>query len=32
MVRIANNKIVEQWYETNLLEVMQQIGVISQDN
>jgi predicted ester cyclase len=28
MVRIANHKIVEMWYETNLLAVMQQLGVI----
>lgn len=28
MVRIVNSKIVEMWYETNLLEIMQQMGVI----
>lgn len=28
MVQIANGKVIERWYETNLLEVMQQIGVI----
>jgi predicted ester cyclase len=32
MVRIANGKVVEMWYETNLLEIMQQMGVISRDN
>jgi predicted ester cyclase len=32
MVRLANGKIVEMWYETNLLEVMQQLGVIPRDN
>jgi predicted ester cyclase len=29
MVRVANSKIVEMWYETNLLAVMQQLGVIA---
>jgi predicted ester cyclase len=28
LLRIANGQIVEMWYETNLLEVMQQLGVI----
>jgi predicted ester cyclase len=28
LLRIANGKIVEMWYETNLLEVMQQLGLI----
>ena len=28
MLRIDDGKVVERWYETNLLEVMQQIGVI----
>lgn len=32
MVRIDNHKIVEMWYETNLLEIMQQMGVISREN
>jgi predicted ester cyclase len=32
MVRIANGKIVEMWYETNLLEVMQQMGAIPREN
>lgn len=32
MVQIANGKVIERWYETNLLEVMQQIGAISRDN
>jgi steroid delta-isomerase-like uncharacterized protein len=29
LLRIANNKIVEWWYECNLLEVMKQLGLIS---
>lgn len=29
LVRISEGKIVEWWYETNLLEVMKQLGVIS---
>ncbi|NJK50430.1 ester cyclase [Candidatus Gracilibacteria bacterium] len=29
MVRVANSKIVEMWYETNLLAVMQQLGIIA---
>ena len=28
MVQITNGKVTERWYETNLGEVMQQIGVI----
>jgi predicted ester cyclase len=28
LLRIANGQIVEMWYETNLLEVMQQLGMI----
>jgi steroid delta-isomerase-like uncharacterized protein len=28
LLRIANGQIVEMWYETNLLEVMQQLGII----
>ncbi|MEM7554878.1 MAG: ester cyclase [Cyanobacteria bacterium P01_A01_bin.84] len=32
MVRIVEGKIVEMWYETNLLEVMQQIGIIPKNN
>lgn len=28
MVQIANGKVIERWYETNLLEVMQQIGIV----
>ncbi len=28
LLRIANGQIVEMWYETNLLEVMQQWGII----
>jgi predicted ester cyclase len=27
MVKIKNGKIVEQWYETNLLSLMQQLGL-----
>lgn len=27
LLRIANSKIVEWWYETNLLEVMEQLGL-----
>ncbi len=29
LVRIAGGKIVEWWYECNLLEVMQQLGLVS---
>lgn len=29
LLRISNNKIVEWWYECNLLEVMQQLGLVS---
>jgi predicted ester cyclase len=29
LLRISENKIVEWWYETNLLEVMTQLGVVS---
>lgn len=29
LFRISEGKIVEWWYETNLLEVMKQLGVIS---
>jgi predicted ester cyclase len=29
LLRISEGKIVEWWYELNLLEVMKQIGVIS---
>lgn len=29
LLRISESKIVEWWYETNLLEVMKQLGVIS---
>jgi predicted ester cyclase len=29
LLRIAEGKIVEWWYETNLLEVMKQLGAIS---
>ncbi len=32
MVQIAKGKVVERWYETNLLEVMQQLGIIPRDN
>ena len=32
MLKIANNKVTERWYETNLLEVMQQLEVIPRDN
>ena len=32
MVQIANSKVIKRWYETNLLEVMQQIGVIPREN
>lgn len=32
MVKIANGKVIERWYEINLLEVMQQIGVIPRDS
>jgi predicted ester cyclase len=28
MLRIANGKVEEMWYETNLLELMQQLGVM----
>jgi predicted ester cyclase len=28
LLRIANGQIIEMWYETNLLEVMQQLGII----
>jgi predicted ester cyclase len=28
LLRITNGQIVEMWYETNLLEVMQQLGII----
>lgn len=28
LVRIANSKIVERWYETNLLELMKQLGLM----
>jgi predicted ester cyclase len=27
MVKIKNGKIVEQWYETNLMSLMQQLGL-----
>lgn len=29
LLRIADGKIVEWWYECNLLEVMQQLGLVS---
>lgn len=29
LLRIAGGKIVEWWYESNLLEVMQQLGLVS---
>jgi len=29
LFRISEGKIVEWWYEINLLEVMKQLGVIS---
>jgi predicted ester cyclase len=29
LLRLADGQIVEMWYETNLLEVMQQLGIIS---
>lgn len=29
LVRISEGKIVEMWYETNLLEVMKQLGAIA---
>lgn len=29
LLRIADEKIVEWWYECNLLEVMQQLGLVS---
>jgi predicted ester cyclase len=28
MVKIKNGKIVEQWYETNLMSLMQQLGLV----
>lgn len=28
LVRISNGKIVERWYETNLLELMKQLGLM----
>ncbi|MEL6494451.1 MAG: ester cyclase [Cyanobacteria bacterium J06623_7] len=31
MLRLNSGKVVERWYETNLLAVLQQIGVIPQD-
>lgn len=30
LLRIVNSKIVEWWYECNLLEVMKQLGLISE--
>ncbi len=32
MVQIANGKVIQRWYETNLLEIMQQIGVLPRDS
>lgn len=32
MLKIANDKVIERWYETNLLEVMQQLEVIPRDS
>ncbi|OKH20313.1 hypothetical protein NIES593_18970, partial [Hydrococcus rivularis NIES-593] len=29
LLRLSGDKIVEMWYETNLLEVMKQLGAIS---
>jgi predicted ester cyclase len=31
LLRISGGRIVEMWYETNLLEVMQQLGVIPRE-
>ncbi len=32
LLKISGGKIVEMWYETNLLEVMQQLGLASRPN
>ena len=32
MVQITEDKVVERWYEMNLLEVMQQLGIIPREN